>query len=110
VSDIEVIDVEIPAPVVVELVVPISLEVTEVVIPPLEVEVVELPSAPVTLVVTLDAHDNSAYWYGGLRGTAWKVNRFAIGTFDRTSASVARNPEYLTLADAWAARAALVYV
>jgi hypothetical protein len=109
VSDVDAIEIDIPSPVVIEVLVPTFPEVTEVIIPPLEVEVVELPPAPVTLVVTLDAHDEAAYWYGGLRGTAWKVNRFTVDTFERTSAGAARNPDYLTLADAWADRDTLVY-
>lgn len=59
----------------------------------------------------VDLADGSHYYYGGLLGGEWKINRFEVGNAtSKSSATIADNGSYATLAAAWTDRVSLVYV
>lgn len=61
------------------------------------------------MATSLVATDAGNRYYGGMMGTAWKINRYDTTTFAKTSATVSNNPGITDLASAWAGRLALSY-
>lgn len=63
---------------------------------------------------TLDVSDTdftnaTYYYYGGLLGSAWQINRYERATITKTTATVSNNPTVANLAAAWPDRATLTY-
>jgi hypothetical protein len=56
-----------------------------------------------------DFTDATYFYYGGMIGPEWKINRFVRTTGIKTSAQLSNNPGYLALSTAWTARASLSY-
>lgn len=63
-----------------------------------------------SLVVSETDLTNASYrYYGGLVGSAWKINRYSVTTYVKTSATIANNSGQANLAAAWANRLTLTY-
>jgi hypothetical protein len=61
------------------------------------------------MVVSNVSTDSGNKYYGGLVGAAWKINRYNLTTFVKTSATISNNPGTPDLATAWTNRLTLVY-
>lgn len=61
------------------------------------------------LSITLIDSTTSTYYYGGLLNGAWKINKYIDPLMAKTSATIANNSTYSTLAAAWADRLTLIY-
>lgn len=71
--------------------------------------IVDLSVAGGGMAVSEFAETPTDYYYGGLVGTNWKINRYALPDMTKTSATMANNPSYTSLSAAWATYTTLVY-
>jgi hypothetical protein len=65
--------------------------------------------AAADMVVSNVSTDSGNKYYGGLVGAAWKINRYSLTTFVKTSATIDNNPSMPDLATAWTDRLSLNY-
>lgn len=82
--------------------------------PPAKVIVTGIPgpmgaSGTIFLNVNRTEIAQAYYYYGGILGNSWQINKFSRPELQKTSANSVNNPTVPTLDAAWASKTTLTY-